>query len=291
MKTTAQKDENRYIAKVLGEVSDLLQQQNASSFRVGAYRKAADYIAGEAPRLREVHDTSGTAGLEALPTIGTTIAKAVAEILDTGSLAMLSRLRGSLDPEKLFQSVPTIGPHIAHQLHEELHLETLEALEAAAADGRLTGLKGIGPRRVRSIQHSLESILSRRRSTQALPHRQNPPIEAILDVDRAYRSGAGRGVLATITPRRFNPTGEKRIPILHTEKGPWHFTALFSNTANAHRYGRTQDWVVIYFEQDGMAEHQCTVVTEHYGPLAGMRVVHGYEAETAAFLAQQAKAG
>ncbi|MFT7147063.1 MAG: DNA polymerase/3'-5' exonuclease PolX [Yoonia sp.] len=45
MNTSAQKDENRYIAKVLAKVAGLLQQQNASSFRVGAYRKAADYVA------------------------------------------------------------------------------------------------------------------------------------------------------------------------------------------------------------------------------------------------------
>jgi DNA polymerase/3'-5' exonuclease PolX len=106
MNTSTQKNKNRYIAKVLAEVADLLQQQNASSFRVSAYRKAADYIASAAPPLRQVNDASGLAGLEALPTIGTTIAKAVAEFLDTGSLAMLARLRGSLDPEKLFQSVP-----------------------------------------------------------------------------------------------------------------------------------------------------------------------------------------
>lgn len=289
MKTSDPKDENRYIAKVLAEVAELLQQQNASSFRVGAYRKAADYIASAAPPLRQVNDASGLPGLEALPTIGTTIAKAVTEILDTGSLAMLARLRGSLDPEKLFQSIPTIGPHLAHKLHEELHLDTLEALEAAAIDGRLASLKGIGPRRVRSIQNSLESILARRRPIQT-GQSQPPPIAAILEVDRTYRSAARRGALATIVPKRFNPTGESRIPILHTEVGPWRFTALYSNTANAHRFGRTQDWVVIFFEQDGSAEGQCTVVTEHHGPLAGLRVVRGYEAATAAVIAEQATA-
>ncbi len=289
MKASGPKDENRYIAKVLAEVAELLQQQNASSFRVGAYRKAADYIATQAPDLRQINDTSGLSGLEDLPTIGTTIAKAVAEILDTGSLAMLARLRGSLDPEKLFQSVPTIGPHIAHQLHEDLHLDSLEALEAAAVDGRLAGLKGIGPRRVRSIQHSLQSILARRRPAQA-EQGQPPPIAAILQVDKIYRSAAEQGTLATITPKRFNPTGQNRIPILHTEVGPWRFTALYSNTANAHRFGRIRDWVVIYFEQDGMPEGQCTVVTEHRGPLAGHRVVRGFEAATAAFIAGQAKA-
>ena len=288
MKTAAPKHDNSAIAKILAEVADLLQQQNASSFRVGAYRKAADYIASTAPDLKEVYATSGLSGLDALPTIGTSISKAIAEILETGSLAMLARLRGSSDPEKLFQSVPTIGPQIARQLHDELHLETLEALEAAAVDGRLDALKGIGPRRVRSIRHSLESILARRRPTRPAGH--IPPIDAILEVDKTYRSRAKRGTLATITPKRFNPDGANRIPVLHTEIGPWRFTAMFSNTPNAHRFGRTQDWVVVYYERDGVTEGQCTVVTEHTGPLSGMRVVRGFEAETARLMSASGNA-
>ena len=54
MHPSVQKDENHYIAKILDEVADLLHQQNASGFRVGAYRAAADYIAHSAPPLRDV---------------------------------------------------------------------------------------------------------------------------------------------------------------------------------------------------------------------------------------------
>ena len=52
--------------------------------------------------------------------------------------------------------------------------------------------------------------------------------------------------LATIAPRRFNPTGESWLPVLHTSRGDWHVTALYSNTARAHELGRTRDWVVLY---------------------------------------------
>ena len=51
-----------------------------------------------------------------------------------------------------------------------------------------------------------------------------------------------------------------------------------SNSARAHDLGRTQDWVVIYYERDGH-EEQATAVTETHGPLAGRRVVRGREAE------------
>ena len=68
------------------------------------------------------------------------------------------------------------------------------------------------------------------------------------------------------------------LPILHTQRGDRHYTAMFSNTARAHRLGTTHDWVILY--QDGESgAHQCTVITSHQGPLEGRRIVRGREAE------------
>lgn len=77
------------------------------------------------------------------------------------------------------------------------------------------------------------------------------------------------------------------MPVLHTRRGPWSYTALFSNTARAHEAGKTRDWVVIYFEREGRREEQRTVVTETAGPFAGKRVVRGREMETRRFYEQQ----
>ncbi len=84
-----------------------------------------------------------------------------------------------------------------------------------------------------------------------------------------------------IAPRRFNRSAEAWLPILHTERGDWRFTALYSNTPLAHQLGRTRDWVVVYYETDVSPEGQCTVVTETQGPLKGRRVVRGREGEMA----------
>jgi len=85
--------------------------------------------------------------------------------------------------------------------------------------------------------------------------------------------------LARIAPHRFNPSGKRWLPVLHTERGAWHFTALFSNTPRAHELARTRDWVVVYFRADHEIEGQRTIVTETHGPLAGRRVVRGRESE------------
>jgi DNA polymerase/3'-5' exonuclease PolX len=97
--------------------------------------------------VRAIFDEKGTAGLEALPHVGRGIAAAIAEMLITGHWSQLERLRGTVDAVQLFRTVPGIGPGLAERIHDELHLDTLEALEVAAHDGRLEAVAGVGPRR------------------------------------------------------------------------------------------------------------------------------------------------
>jgi len=79
------------------------------------------------------------------------------------------------------------------------------------------------------------------------------------------------------------------LPIWHTERGSWHFTLLYSNTACAHELGHTRDWVVVYSSDHVHQENQCTVVTKFRGPLRGKRVVRGREFECQEFYAKQAR--
>ena len=110
-----------------------------------------------------------------------------------------------------------------------------------------------------------------------------PAVNTLLAIDREYRSKLRAGMLPKIAPKRFNPSGEQWLPILHANRGEWHFTALFSNTARAHQLNRTRDWVVIYFYDDDHSEGQHTIVTETRGPLRDLRVVRGREAECRRF--------
>lgn len=267
------------VAEALRDAATLLAQQNANQFRISAYRNAAktiedlpEDIAGVAAR--------GSDALDALPHVGKSIATAITQLTTTGRWAQLERMRGMLDPEIAFQNIPGIGPTFARLIHEQLHTDTLEALEAAAHDGRLDAIPGIGERRSKIIRQSLASILARGRPMPASGQKiAPPPVGTILDVDREYREKAKSGDLKFIAPKRFNPKGEAWLPILHTERGPWHFTVLFSNTAKAHELGKTADWVIVFCSSDHKAEDQYTVVTETNGPLKGQRVVRGGEQE------------
>jgi putative hydrolase len=269
------RDKNELIAAGLREAADILQAQQANPFRIRAYRQAAERIASLDVAIDDVLARRGVDGLRALAGIGPGIAAAISELARTGRWSQLDRLRGTLDPEGLFCSIPGVGPGLARRIHEGLDIDSLEALEAAAHDGRLATIPGMGARRIAMIRAELAALLGRRATRRP----SEPSVGLLLDVDEEYQRRAVAGRLPRIVPRRFNPAGTRWLPILHAERGDWRFTALFSNTAMAHQLGRTRDWVVIYFHTDGEAEGQRTVVTEMKGPLAGRRVVRGREPE------------
>jgi hypothetical protein len=272
---------NPEVAASLEEAGALLEQQQASPFRVRAYRNAAAAVRALPVSVAALYRDGGLEGLERIPGVGHGIARAIRDVVLTGQLPMLQRLRGESDPELLFATVPGIGPRLAERLHQELGLSTLEELESAAHDGRLDALPDFGVKRVAAVIDALHRRLGRvrgRSPTATLP----PPIGELLDVDREYRTSAKAGRLPRIAPHRFNPEHLAWLPVLHTTRGLRHYTALFSNTAQAHRLGRTSDWVVIYGDGD-REDHQATVVTERTGSLRGRRVVRGREADCAEF--------
>jgi hypothetical protein len=275
---------NAQIAGKLRQAADILAAQAADPFRIAAYRRSADVLLTSAGDLAAIFERGGRKALDKIPSIGVSIASAIAEMLTTGRWSFLEHLKGSAEPETLFCSVPGLGPVLARRIGETLHIDTLEALELAAYDGRLEGVPSIGHRRAAMARSVLAEMLGRVRRPQAADQ-QEPSVDLLLDVDREYRRRSAAGDLVKIAPKRFNPTGEAWLPVLHTGRDGWHFTAIYSNTARAHQLGRTGDWVVIYFHKDGWPEGQRTVVTETRGELSGRRIVRGREAECSADLA------
>jgi hypothetical protein len=271
---------NADIASRLEEVAHLLHEQDANPFRVEAYRRAAQTVRTLPEPVSQLFHRDGLDGLERLAGIGPVIARAIRGMVLTGSYPMLARLRGERDPARVLETVPGIGRQLAARLHDELGIDSLEELEVAAHDGSLAKVEGFGEKKIRGIIDALATRLGRARRRPPPDAGGIPPVSELLDVDREYREKAAAGKLRRIAPRRMNPEHRAWLPILHTERGSRHYTALFSNTATAHRLGRTQDWVVLYYDgRDG--EQQCTVVTAERGPLKGRRVVRGREADGA----------
>ena len=98
---------NYRIAEKLRQAAALLAEQGANPFRISAYRRAADAILRESRDLRDTFETKGMDGLLAVPHVGRGIGAAIVEMLRTGHWSQLERLRGTLDPVHVFQTVPS----------------------------------------------------------------------------------------------------------------------------------------------------------------------------------------
>lgn len=286
---STEKPSNKDVAEVLYQIAELLETQGANTFRINAYRKGAHQVEKMEQPVAEIEEEGGAEALRDLPNIGKSLAGIITEYLHKGSSSLLMRLRGEVTPEELFAEVPGIGEDLAERVVEQLDIHSLEELEQAAHDGRLDEVEGFGKKRIQAVKSSLAGMLSgfaqrsaRERTSQSTDKTPGPPVELLLKVDREYRRKAEAGELKKIAPKRFNPDNEAWLPVYHTEKDEWDFTALFSNTKKAHELGKTDDWVVIYYEKDGR-ESQHTVVTETRGPMEGKRVVRGRERECRRF--------
>ncbi len=283
--------ENADIAERLDEVALLLEEKGANPYRVQAYRRAAATLRLSERPAAEVYAEKGVAGLREMPGIGVTLARAIGDLIRTGRLPMLDRIRTETDPVMLLTSVPGIGRVLAERLYQDLSIHSLEELEVAAHDGRLAELGGLGPKKLAGIREMLASRLQHVRAPAGPPRSTirrrepspEPGVEELLDVDREYRARAAADQLHKIAPRRFNPGGEAWLPVLETQRGARKYMVLFSNTARAHERGKTQDWVVLYYNGGTRGERQCTVITAERGLLAGKRIVRGREAECARF--------
>jgi hypothetical protein len=273
---------NQQLAAALEEVAGLLEAQGANPFRVRAYRGAAQTVRGLAAPVAVILEAEGVAGLIRLPGIGRSLASSLDHLVRSGRLPLLERLRGHDAAEQMFASVPNIGPELARRIHHELGIETLAELEAAANDGRLARVSGMGDKRIRGVRESLAGRFARQRQPARRIDQpaaaEDVPVAELLEIDEEYRRLAGQGRLPRIAPRRFNPTHEAWLPVLHTVRGDRHYTALFSNTARAHELGTTGDWVVIYRDDHG-DQGRWTVITAGYGRLRGRRIIRGREPE------------
>lgn len=272
--------DNAQVAAALEEVADLLFTSAADSFRIAAYRTAASVVGSLDRPLADLLAETGRQGLEDLPHIGKSLSRSLEELIQTGRLALLDQLRSAARRRDAFTDLPGIGDALARRLREELGVTSAEDLFAAAYDGRLRRLPGMGAKRIQNIRECLSLRLHRDRPEPRPAASANAPsVAELLEIDEEYRRQAANGRLLAVAPRRYNPTGAAWLPILRTSRGGRQYRALYSNTARAHALEHVADWVVIYRDDDEPG--QWTVITSLFGALRGRRIVRGREAECA----------
>ena len=136
--------DNVAIARILGEIADLLEIKSENPFKIRAYRNGADIT------LNHPHDLStlDAAGLREIPGIGKDLAARIREIAETGDSQVHRDLLSEFPPTILdLLYLQGVGPKTVATLYKELGVRTLQDLERAATDGRVRALKGMGPKK------------------------------------------------------------------------------------------------------------------------------------------------
>lgn len=189
--------DNAEIARRFDEVADCLELEGANEFRVRAYRNAARVVR-ELPRPAARLAREGAGGLESLPGIGKDLAGKIRTIVETGELPLHRELcRRVPSGLRAMMGVPGVGPKRAMILHEKLGLASLAGLKAAAAAGRIRGLKGFGARTETAVLAGLADLEGAPRRlllSQAKPyaeglvaHLKGTPGVSVVEAAGSYR--------------------------------------------------------------------------------------------------------
>jgi DNA polymerase (family 10) len=167
---------NQEVAKILHDISVLLDIKGESRFRVVAYEEAARRIEGWPEPIEEVWKNGK---LEDIPGIGQSIASKIAEYLATGKMTYYEELTKEIPPELIeLTEIPGVGPKIAKLLYEQLGVKTPEDLEKAIREKKLRNLPRLGAKSEEKIARGLEMF--RRKTGRMLLGQALPLVEGIV---------------------------------------------------------------------------------------------------------------
>ena len=192
---------NRQLAETFTLIANLLEIKGEIIYKTLAYRKASESLMSLG---REASEYWKEGKLEDIPGVGKAIAEKIDELLSTGKLEFLEKLKKEV-PEELatWLAVPSLGPKKIAMIWKTLGITTLPELEAAARAGKLRDMPGMGAKSESAILEGLAS-LGRRSARIPLGHAfplAMEIIERLKDVDGvvdAQPTGSLRRMRSTV---------------------------------------------------------------------------------------------
>jgi DNA polymerase (family 10) len=155
--------QNPDVARLFDEVADLLEIKDENPFRVRAYRNAArtirDFPEAIGDWVRQARD------LTEIPGIGEDLAEKIAGLITTGELPLRTQLLAKLPAGLLdLLRIPGLGPKRVKLLYSKLKIKSAADLAKALDSGKVTKLKGFGPKMEEKIRAGLgqASVTERR---------------------------------------------------------------------------------------------------------------------------------
>ena len=210
---------NSEVAQVLTTLADMLEIQGEVIYKILAYRRAAENITS---LTRDVNDLRREGQLRSIPGVGQAIADKLDSLLTTGSFDLLDKARAEV-PAGVVEllRVQDVGPRKARLFWKELGITSIAQMEAAAREGRLRGLSGMGAKSEAKILANIQAF-KRRASETRMPLGQAFPLSQTIlqelmqvpDVLRAACAGSLRRMRETIGDLDFLIAADTAGPVM-----------------------------------------------------------------------------
>jgi len=206
---------NDEVAARLEEFADLLEADGVE-YKPNVYRRAAENLREHTEPIEELA-VEGPDAVERIDGVGDAISGKVIEYVETGTIEELEALRETLPVDIVaLTRVEGVGPKTVGTLYEELGVEDLDDLAAAAEAGRIRAVKGFGAKTEQNIRENV-AFARKARGRERLGDAR-PLAEAALDHLRDQEPVASAEVAGSI--RRWRDTTGDVDVLVASTAGP-----------------------------------------------------------------------
>ena len=252
---------NGDVADQLELLADMLELTGEASFRVIAYRRAAQRVRESAGSIAQLA-LDGRA--KELPGIGKTIEEKIVQIVDTGEIEALTKRKAQVPPEVVeFMHLPGLGPKTAARLWQELGLTTLAGLKTAAEEQRLRTMPGLG---ARSEEKILKALAEDRSPAEVRPL-LGKGLPAVLAVVEALRESPLVDQVSEAGSVRRRRETFRDLDVIATSGDPAALTAQFVALPFVLEVVAHGDTKATVISEDGLRFDLRVVPPESYGNL------------------------
>ena len=239
---------NHDIGNVLREIAAYLEMEGVG-FKPRAYEKAAEAVEASDVPVSSLLQTGGVKAVETLPGVGKSIAQKIVELLETGKIDYLEKMRAKrpMDLMELI-AIEGVGPKTAGALHDALGVRTLADLERAARAGKVRTLHGFGEKTEEEILRGLDFL---RQHRGRFPIGQALPIALSIESRLRKLDCVQRAQVAGSILRRKESVGDADILVVSEDSlTVMDFFTSMPEVAHVHGKGSTKSSVRLEMGMD-----------------------------------------
>ncbi len=134
--------DKKHVAEILEHIGILLELKGENPFKTRAYFNGARAVKGLPGDLRELVEKGEIGSVKG---IGKALAEKITTLVTTGELPFYEELKAGFPPGMLdILNIPGLGPKKIRKLYTELGIDSIEALEQACQENRISALDGFG---------------------------------------------------------------------------------------------------------------------------------------------------